>query len=154
MTARLLIAAVVVVAVVVAARLLQRRRPDPPTRDTYPVPRQLDRDDFPRPDATLLVALFSSAACDSCQGMPAKLAPLESAAVATVEVSAEARGDLHRRYEVAAIPTTVVADADGVVRKAFVGSVTATDLWAAVSELRAPGSTPEPSIGEDPLGNA
>ncbi len=151
MTARLVITAAIVVVVLAGAWFLRRRRPDAPTRDAYPVPRQLDRDDFPRPEAALLVVSFSSAACDSCRGMPTKLAPLESAAVATVDVSAEARGDLHRRYAVAAIPTTVIADTHGVVQKAFVGSVTATDLWAAVSELRIPGSTPEPSIGEDPL---
>ena len=43
---------------------------------------------------------------------------------------------------------TVVADADGVVRRAFVGAFTATDLWAAVAELRVPGSTPEPTLGQ------
>ncbi len=42
---------------------------------------------------------------------------------------------------------TVVADAEGVVRRAFVGAFTATDLWAAVAESRAPGASPEPSIG-------
>jgi hypothetical protein len=35
-----------------------------------------------------------------------------------------------------------------VVRRGFVGAFTATDLWAAVAELRDPGSTPEPSLGE------
>ena len=55
---------------------------------------------------------------------------------------------LHRRYEIAGIPTTVVIDGDGVVRAAFVGAFTATDLWAAVAEARAPGSTPEPELGE------
>jgi hypothetical protein len=33
------------------------------------------------------------------------------------------------------------------VRRAFVGAFTATDLWAAVAELRDPGSTPEPDLG-------
>jgi hypothetical protein len=33
------------------------------------------------------------------------------------------------------------------VRRAFVGAFTATDLWAAVAELRSPGSTPEPDLG-------
>jgi hypothetical protein len=33
------------------------------------------------------------------------------------------------------------------VRAAFVGFATATDLWAAVAELRNPGSTPEPGLG-------
>ena len=63
------------------------------------------------------------------------------------EINAESRGDLHRRYELAAIPTTVIADSDGVVQRAFVGAFTATDLWAAVAELRDPGSTPEPDLG-------
>jgi hypothetical protein len=147
MTARLVIAAVILVAVGAFAWFLRRRPPDAPPRDVYPVPTQLDRADFPRPDAAWLVALFSSAACDSCEGLGDKLIPLESVDVVACEVSAESRGDLHRRYELAAIPTTVIADREGVVRRAFVGAFTATDLWAAVAELRDPGSTPEPDLG-------
>ena len=144
---RLAIAAGIVVVVLVAAFLMRGRRPAPPPRDVYPVPRQLDRADFPRPDTPWLVALFSSTTCDSCEGLPPKVAALESAAVATCEIEASARGDLHRRYEISAIPMTIVADADGVVRRAFVGAFTATDLWAAVADARAPGSSPEPAIG-------
>ena len=147
MTARLVIAAVILVAVGGFAWFLRRRPPEAPPRDVYPVPRQLDRADFPRPDARWLVALFSSATCDSCQGLGDKLAPLETADVSTCEIAFEARGDLHRRYDLAAIPTTVIADADGVVQRAFVGAFTATDLWAAVAELRDPGSSPEPGLG-------
>jgi hypothetical protein len=147
-TARLLIGAALLVVVGALAWWLQRRPPEAPPRDVYPVPKQLDRADFPRPDAAWLVALFSSTVCDSCQGLAPKLAVLESADVATCEIEAGEHGDLHRRYALAAIPTTVIADADGVVRRAFVGAFTATDLWAAVAELRAPGSTPEPDLGE------
>ena len=43
---------------------------------------------------------------------------------------------------------TLIADAEGVVQRAFVGAFTATDLWAAVAEVRAPGSTPEPELGQ------
>jgi hypothetical protein len=146
-TARLAIAAVIVVAVAALAWWLQRRPPDAPPRDVYPVPKQLDRADFPRADATWLVALFSSAACDSCRGLGPKVMALASSDVSVCEIEAEDRGDLHRRYELAAIPTTIVADADGVVRRAFVGAFTATDLWAAVAEVRVPGSTPEPDLG-------
>lgn len=148
MTTRIVIAVVLVAVVGGAAWLLRRRPTEAPPRDLYPVPRQLDRADFERPDARWLVALFSSAACDSCRTLPPKLRVLDSPEVATCDVEAEARGDLHRRYEIAAVPTTVVADADGVVRKAFVGAFTATDLWAALAELRAPGTTPEPGLGE------
>ena len=34
-----------------------------------------------------------------------------------------------------------------LVPSSFVGAFTATDLWAAVAEARAPGSTPEPELG-------
>jgi hypothetical protein len=146
-TSRLVLAAALVVAALVVAWLLQRRRPAPPVRDVYPVPRQLDRADFPRADAPWLVALFSSTTCDSCQGLARKIDALESPDVVTCDVEFHARPDLHRRYEISGIPTTVVADAEGVVRAAFVGSVTATDLWAAVAEARTPGSTPEPDLG-------
>jgi hypothetical protein len=148
MVVRLAIAVVLLIAAGVVAWVLQRRRPAPPPRDVYPVPRQLDRSDFPRPETPWLVALFSSTACESCESLPPKLAVLESADVATCEVEYHAQPDLHRRYEISAIPTTLVVDTGGVVRAAFVGSFTATDLWAAVAEARTPGSTPEPELGK------
>lgn len=147
MVLRFGLAIALIVLAVAVAYVLQRRRPAPPPRDVYPVPRQLDRGDFGRADTPWLVALFSSTTCDSCDGLAAKLAVLESADVATCEIEFHAQPDLHRRYEIAGIPTTVVADAGGVVRAAFVGAFTATDLWAAVAEARAPGSTPEPELG-------
>ena len=150
MTTRILLALAILAVVGVVAWFLQRRPPEAPPRDVYPVPTQLDRADFPHSEASWLVALFSSAACDSCRGLGAKLAPLASADVAVCEIAAEDQGALHQRYELAAIPTTVVADAEGVVRRAFVGAFTATDLWAAVAELRDPGSTPEPDLGQVP----
>jgi Thioredoxin len=141
-------AALIVLALVVAFVLERRRRAEPPPRDVYPVPRKLDRSDFPRGDTPWLVALFSSTTCDSCETLPSKLAVLESVDVATCEIEYHAQPDLHRRYEISGIPTTVVVDAAGVVRAAFVGAFTATDLWAAVAEARAPGSTPEPELGQ------
>ena len=148
MALRLGLAVALIVLAVAVAFVLQRRRPAPPPRDVYPVPRQLDRADFTRAETPWLVALFSSTTCDSCDGLAAKLAVLESDDVATCEIEYHAQPDLHRRYEIAGIPTTVVADADGVVRAAFVGAFTATDLWAAVAEARVPGTTPEPDLGK------
>ena len=136
MAVRIGIGIVILAAVGLLAWWLQRRPPAPPPRDSYPVPKQLDRNDFPRPDAAWLVALFSSSNCDSCQGLGEKMLALESPDVVTTEVEAHDQGEMHRRYAIAAIPTTVIADADGVVRKSFVGSFSATDLWAAVAELK------------------
>lgn len=148
MTARLLIATLILLAALAVAWWLHRRRPESPPRDPYPVPRQLDRADFPRPDAPWLVAYFSSEICGSCQGLGPKVTVLESAVIATCELEYSERRDLHDRYEISAIPMILLADAAGVVRRAFVGATSATDLWAAVAELRDPGSTPEPNLGD------
>jgi thiol-disulfide isomerase/thioredoxin len=148
MALRLAIAAVLVAVVVVIAIVAQRRRrPPPPPRDPYPVPRQLQRDDFPRSDAPWLVAYFWSRTCDSCEGLMPKVAALESATVATCTLEATDDRPMHQRYEIAAIPMILLADDEGVVRRAFVGAVSATDLWAAMAELRSPGSAPEPGLG-------
>ncbi len=140
-------AGVFLIAAVVALRL-RRQRPQAPPRDAHPIPRQLDRADFPRADAAWLVAYFSSTTCAGCQGLGSKVAVLESTEVATYECSFEADRDSHERYDISAIPMILIADEEGVVQRAFVGATTATDLWAAVAEVRAPGTTPEPTLGD------
>ncbi len=65
MTRFVLVGAVVVLAVIVAV-VLDRRKPEAPTQARWAVPAQLDRADFARPDAPWLVAVFTSATCDSC----------------------------------------------------------------------------------------
>jgi len=138
--------AVLAVGVGVAA-VLRRRAPAGPPRDAYPVPRQLARADFPRPDAPWLVAYFSSETCDSCRSLGPKVAVLESRDVVACELEFSVQRSVHERYEISAIPMVLVADADGVVVRAFVGAMSATDLWAAVAEARSPGSTPESGLG-------
>jgi thioredoxin-like negative regulator of GroEL len=93
------------------------------------------------------VAYFWSRTCDSCRGLEGKVGVLESADVATCTLEAIADRAVHQRYEIAAIPMIVLADAEGVVRRAFVGAVSATDLWAAMADLRSPGSVPEAGLG-------
>lgn len=131
------------IALVVAAVIQRRQRADAPVRTGYAVPEQLDRADFPRPDAPWLVAVFTSATCATCAGVWERAQPLESAAVAVVELEHVAERALHDRYAIEAVPTTLVVDAAGVVHRSFLGPVTATDLWAAVAEAREPGSTPD-----------
>jgi hypothetical protein len=147
MVLRLAIAAGVLVIAGVVAWWLRRRQPEAPPRDPFPIPRQLDRADFARPEAPWLVAYFSSATCGSCQGLGPKVAVLESPNVSTCEMSFETDRSLHERYDISAIPMILVSDTEGVVHRAFVGATTATDLWAAVAEVRSPGATPEPDLG-------
>lgn len=140
--------AVLTVALVIAAVLERRRHAHAdPVRDAYPVPRQLSRADFPRPDARWLVVLFSSRTCDSCQTMREKVSVLASDDVAVHDAEFGAARDLHERYAISGVPMVVVADAQGVVRRGFVGPVSATDLWAAVAAVRDPDSAPESDLG-------
>jgi hypothetical protein len=140
---------IVVVALAIAF-VLRRRQPDAPasaSAPNYSAPSQLDRNDFDRPEAPWLVALFSSATCDTCAAVRDKAAILECGEVAVVDIEYTTARALHRRYRIEAVPTLVIADRDGVVARGFVGPVTATDLWAAIAEVREPGSSPEPGLG-------
>jgi hypothetical protein len=143
----LLALALMAAAVGVAWVLRRRGRTDAPTQVTWKVPVQIDRTDFAGADRPWLVALFSSATCDTCQSMAGKVQVLESTEVAIDNVEHGAQAALHKRYSIDAVPLTVVADHEGVVRASFVGPVSATDLWAAVAEVRNPGSSPEPHLG-------
>jgi hypothetical protein len=148
--ARLEIALVLVAVCVVIALVLRRRRPEPPTQTRWAVPAQLDRGDFDRPDAPWLVAVFTSATCDSCPVATAKAALLASEEVAFQEVAFQARKDLHRRYRVEVVPMILVADRDGVVRVNFVGTPPAADLWAALAGARDVDLTADSDAGQPP----
>ena len=139
---RLLLLVLVAATAGTLAHLVQRRRPDSPVRTGWSVPQQLDRRDFDRPDAPWLVAVFTSATCDTCGSVVEVARPLESQAVAFQEVEAGERRDLHDRYAVDAVPMVLLVDGVGVVRDHHLGPVTATHLWGSLAELRQPGSTP------------
>lgn len=143
---RLLVAAALVGVVAVVAFLVGRRqRTDAPSQPRrWPVPAQLDRTDFDGTSAPWLAALFTSATCDSCARIEQMVRPLASPSLAVTVLPWQENKAVHDRYGIEAVPCFVLADEQGVVRYGFVGrDVTATDLWAAVAEARAPGSTPE-----------
>ena len=127
------------VAVAVAVSYaLQRRRPEPPTAPSYRAPRQLDRADFGRPEAPVLVAVFTSATCDSCAGawstVQEVIAGRAGVAVERVEVQDDPR-KLHARYKIDGVPSTIVADAEGVVHSSFFGPFAAEKLSEALDGL-------------------
>jgi hypothetical protein len=134
---RLLIALAIAVAATAVALLLRRRRPDAPTGRRGLVPDQLDRADFADPQRPWLVAVFTSSTCSTCADVEAKAAVLASDDVAVDVIEYTARRDVHRRYHIEAVPLVAIADGAGVVRRHFLGPVSATDLWAAVADARA-----------------
>jgi hypothetical protein len=133
---RLLVAGGLVIVAVVVALVVGRRRRDAPTQPDWTIPSVVDRADFARPTAPWLVAVFTSATCESCHRVVEAARPLESDAVAVAEVEFSSQDGLHERYAVYAVPLLLIADAEGVVRGSFVGPVTAGELWAAVADLR------------------
>jgi len=140
---RLIVTLAVLAIAGLVALYLRRRRPAAPTqRKLWPVPVQLDRNDFAQPDAPFLVAVFTSATCESCARVVAKARVLATGEVAYDEISYQTDKPRHERYGVEAVPMVLVADAEGVVVKSFVGDVTAIDLWGAVATARDPSSEP------------
>ncbi len=134
---RLVIAtAIVVVAVVVALAVRRWRRPDAPTQVSRAVPSQLDRADFDRPEASWLVAVFTSATCETCAAVVAAAQRLSGAEVAVVDVEYQTQRSVHARYRVEAVPMVVFADAHGAVRASRLGPVSAADLASALEAVR------------------
>ena len=135
---------------VVFALVAQRGAQPSPVTDSYPVPRQLHRADFPNPDAPWLVALFTSASCDGCEPMRSKVEVLASREVSVCELSFPQARELHDRYAISGVPMVLIADAEGVVMRAFVGPTSATDLWAAVASARDINADVDPGLGALP----
>lgn len=136
---RLLLAIALVAVVAVVANVVRRRREaDPPTQVRGEIPAQLDRDDFD--GSGWLVAVFTSASCSTCADVVRKAEVVRSAEVTVMNASFQEHRTLHERYDIDAVPCLVIADGDGVVHAGFLGPVTATDLWAAIANARAPGS--------------
>ena len=127
----------VVVVIALLANLWQRKRQvDAPTQGASEVPSQIDRSDFVRPDAPWIVLAFTSATCQTCSDIERKVRVLETNSVAIQILEYTAQRDLHERYKIDAVPTVLMADANGVVQANFLGPVSATDLWAALARAR------------------
>ena len=127
--------AVIVGAVGLGLVLRVRGRVAAPTQPTRAVPTQLDRADF-APQTPWLVAVFSSATCHTCADVVRKATVLQSAEVGVCRIEYASERELHRKYDVQAVPIVVIADSEGVVRAGFAGPVTAEDLWGALADVR------------------
>jgi hypothetical protein len=127
-----IVVAVVAVAFVVAV-IAQRRAPNAPARTGHTSPDQLDRNDFVRPGAPLLVAVFTSATCDVCADAWQKAAVFESTGIAVQRIDFPSERALHERYAIDAVPMVLVVDDEGIVCRSFIGPLSSTDLAAAVA---------------------
>ncbi len=119
----------VVVGVALAvAYVAGKRRPDPPSAPSYRAPTQIDRDDFDDPEAHILIAVFASNSCDACAQAWDMVQTVKLDGVATQRILVEDNPGLHKRYKVDGVPTTIIAGPDGVVRRSFLGPITADQV--------------------------
>ena len=137
---QLLLAGVIASGIIAVVRWQQNQRgSDAPTQPSWQFPAQLDPTDFVSSRGQWLVVVFTSSTCSTCADVAAKAEVLASSAVSVSTIDYLGHADLHQRYEINAVPTAVIADENGVVKRGFIGAVTATDLWAGLAEVRAPG---------------
>ncbi len=129
-----LIAVVLGLAALGVAALINRRRPAAYRAAGPHIPDRIEREDFARPEAPVLVVVFTSATCASCAAMVAAVLEVASDTVAVDEVEAGHRAETHRGYEIDSVPIALVVDGAGVVRASFAGSVRPEDLRAAVAQ--------------------
>ncbi len=115
---------------------LQRRRPDPPSAPSYRAPSQIDRNDFTGPDRPILIVVFASTTCDSCPKVWEVVEPLGSGEIAVQRVDVQTGGDLHRRYKIDGVPTTLLVAGDGVVAQAYFGPLTSDELDPAIEVMK------------------
>lgn len=147
--ARLLVLVALTALAVGVALVLQRRRPDPPSAPSYRAPAQLDRDDF-QPAAgagSWLIVLFGSTTCDTCprawdtirsvlaEGATSDAGWPDNGRIEARRVDVQTDPTLHKRYRIDGVPTTVIADAEGVVQQSFFGPMAEDQLITALARL-------------------
>ena len=143
---RAVIVAVVLVIAVVLNRMLSKRTVQAPTQADPSMPTQIDRNDFSEPGKEWLVLAFTSSTCNTCADIERKAVVLESKSVAVEFCEYTAHRELHKKYSIDAVPTLLVADDQGIVRKGFLGPASATDIWAALARVRE--GIPDPHEGD------
>lgn len=130
---RLVVLVVLTLVAVGVAYLLQRRRPEPPSAPSYRAPTQVDRDDFHAPPTDTLIAVFASKTCDTCPIAWEIAEALQRPGVTAERIDVQVDPDRHKRYKIDGVPTTLLVDPDGVVRKSFFGVVSPEVLGADLS---------------------
>lgn len=139
MTRILVLVALTVLAVGVAWAL-QRRRPEAPTAPSYRAPKQIDRDDFEVPADLIMVLVFASATCNTCPMVWEAVNRIERSRTGAQRVQVQDHPDLHKRYKIDGVPTTLVVAPDGAVHASFFGPVETDTIAAAIDGTR--GQTP------------
>jgi hypothetical protein len=143
---RVLLVATALLVAVVLNRVLNKRTIQAPMQADPAMPTQVDRTDFSEPGKEWLVLAFTSSTCNTCADIERKAVVLKSTSVAVEICEYTAHRQLHKKYSIEAVPTLLIADDQGIVRKGFLGPASATDIWAALARVRE--DLPDPHEGD------
>ncbi len=114
-------------AIGVAAAWHARAQSASPTLAAGELATSVDRSDFRAPASPLLLAVFTSATCASCESVLREMQRHESSRVAVQDVEVTKAPDLHRRYRIDSVPSTMLVEADGTVIAHWVGPLSPND---------------------------
>jgi len=133
---RIIIVGIVVALAIALNQVFARRGKQSPTQADPTMPTHIDRSDFADEQKEWLVLAFTSSSCNTCADIERKAVVLRSQNVAVDICEYSANQSLHKKYAIEAVPTLLFVEADGVVRKGFLGPASATDIWAALARVR------------------
>ncbi len=131
-----LVAAAVLIAASVA-RLVRIRRHATNAGTDHHIPDRLDLAHFAHASKQWLIVAFTSTSCESCHRVVAAIDRMDRDDLVTTTVELESNPDLHHHYRIDAVPTTLIADPGGTVRKSFLGPVGYEAIEHALSEATA-----------------
>ncbi len=83
----------------------------------------------------MLAVVFASTTCNTCPEVWAAVEQLASPELVVQRVDVQDGAELHQRYKIDGVPTTILANHQGVVAKAFFGPVDEAELDEALHAL-------------------
>jgi thioredoxin-like negative regulator of GroEL len=87
------------------------------------------------PTGTPLVVVFASATCNSCPVVWEEVVSLGNEGLSIERIDVQDDPKRHERYRIDGVPTTLVADGEGVVRASFFGPLPVGALAEAVGTV-------------------
>ncbi len=140
MSTVLLVAGAVIIALAVSA-LTRRsattgRRAAAATEQDHHIPDVVSASDFGIPEDQWMLVVFSSDKCATCAVVVEAVSRIDMPDLTVAVVGIERMPGLHAEYRIDAVPTTIVADPTGSVRKSFLGPVDLPMIELAVSAAK------------------
>jgi len=133
MTTLVLVAGAVIIAIVVSA-MAGGSSTWAEANAEHHIPDHLDGSDFHDTPGNRLLVVFSSNKCKTCAQVIESVSRIRLPKLTVEEVEIETRPDLHAKYDIDAVPTTVLAEPSGRVVKSFLGPAGRELIERAISD--------------------